>query len=178
MFPLKKRVKLSSIPTENRWGAVRKHDVHTGVDLFAPDGTEVYAIEGGVVIDVSTFTGASIGLKWWCETMSCAVESKDKVILYGELYQPCVEVGETVKEGQVIGLIKTVLLKDKGRPMSMLHIEKYDHGYRGNPEVNYNIWDGWELDKDDNTKAGPKPEHLRNIEEVLEWESEDELDWE
>ena len=171
MFPLKNKIKLSNIPAANRFGAVRRWDVHTGVDLFAPDGTEVYAVEDGVVIDISTFTGPSLGFDFWAETDCCVVEGKLGVILYGELYKPNLKVGDIVKEGQLIGLIKTVLLKDKGKPMSMLHIELYDKGYKGNPDVIYNIWDEWKLN-DDKTNAGPKPKHLKNIEKILDWEKE------
>ncbi len=62
MFPISKKIRLDSIPPENRWGALRKHDYHTGVDLFCPDGSPVYAVEDGIVTDVSPFTGASIGM--------------------------------------------------------------------------------------------------------------------
>ena len=48
-FPLDLTYDLEKIPAANRWGAVRKFDNHTGVDLFCDPGTPVYAIEDGEV---------------------------------------------------------------------------------------------------------------------------------
>lgn len=156
MFPLKNQIKIDDIPLANRFAAKRRYDIHTGVDLFCPDGTEVYAIEDGIVTNVAKFTGASIGMPWWAETWCVLVEGKSGVFLYGELYEPDYVIGDIVFEGSVIGNIKTVLLKDKGLPMSMLHIEWYEPGYRGN-------WDWWYHDQ-------PMPKSLKNIEEILNWE--------
>ena len=43
---------MPDVPIPNHYGAYlqkRKHDVHTGVDLYASDGAAVYAIESGEV---------------------------------------------------------------------------------------------------------------------------------
>lgn len=196
---------IDAIPAANKFGAKRKHDFHTGIDLFAPAGTQVFAIEDGIVTDVSRFTGASIGTPWWNETCCVAVEGASGVILYAELkgYDPTfsrekefanlsdddkikgvplkyhhavkyytpdiiekvstdvskydndikVKVGDSVKEGQLLGYVKPVLMKDKGLPMSMLHIELYETGYRGN-------WDGW-------WKEDEKPAQLKSMETIL-----------
>ena len=153
MFPIKKYYRLEDIPAANRWGAKRKHDYHTGVDLFCPDQEPVFAFEDGIVTDVALFTGEAIGMPWWAETWCLAVEGESGVILYGELYKPVFSKGDKIEEGEFIGKVKTVLLKDKGKPMSMLHIEWYEKGYRGN-------WDGWWSDQD-------KPKDLKNIEELI-----------
>jgi murein DD-endopeptidase MepM/ murein hydrolase activator NlpD len=157
-FPLDSHIDLASIPAPNRWGARRKFDVHTGVDLFAPEGTPVYACEDGEVVDVCTFTGASIGMPWWNETMCVSVKGASGVILYGEI-TPAVENGQMVKESDLIGTIKQVLIKDKGRPMSMLHIEWYEGDYKGKG-FEKNVWEAWELD-------GEKPSKLKNIEKLI-----------
>ena len=154
MFPIKNKIDLESIPPANRWGAIRKFDRHTGVDLACEEGTEVLAFEDGIVTDVYRFTGASIGFPFWAETDCCVVEGKSGIILYGEMFPPIVKIGDSVKEGQVLGTIKTVLLKDKGLPMSMLHIEWYEFGYRGR-------WAEWEL-KEENPPVG-----LKNIEKLI-----------
>ena len=51
---------MPDIPIPNHYGAYlqkRKHDVHTGVDLYAEDGSTVYAVEDGEVVIVKWFTG-------------------------------------------------------------------------------------------------------------------------
>jgi len=154
MFPIKKFYRLEDIPGANRFGAKRRWDFHTGVDLFCNPGTPVYAFEDGVVTDIAPFTGASIGMPWWAETKCVAVEGESGVILYGELEpNPELKIGDSIDEGSLIGNILTVLLKDKGKPMTMLHIEWYEKGYRGN-------WDGWWPDQE-------KPKDLKNIEELI-----------
>ena len=154
MFPINRYYLLEDIPAANRWGAVRKHDTHTGVDLFCPEGEPVYAFEDGEITDIAPFTGASIGMPWWAETECMAVEGKSGVILYGEIIpNPDFRIGDKIKEGALIGNVKTVLLKDKGKPRTMLHIEWYEMGYRGN-------WDGWWPDSG-------KPKDLKNIEELI-----------
>jgi murein DD-endopeptidase MepM/ murein hydrolase activator NlpD len=157
-FPLNRKIYLESIPAPNRFGARRKFDVHTGLDLFAPVGEPVYACEDGVVIDVCTFTGASIGMPWWHETQCVSVKSDSGVILYGEI-DPKVQVGQILEEGALIGTVLQVLTKDKGKPMSMLHIEWYDGNYPGKG-YEKNVWEAWELD-------GEMPAGLKNIEYLL-----------
>lgn len=153
-----KPINISSIstPPHGRFGHARKFDVHTGLDIYCPDGEPVYAIEDGIVTDISHFTGeftTPVPMPWWENTMAIAIEGKSGVILYGEIYEPSLKIGDKVVEGQEIARIKRVLKKDKGLPMSMLHIELYEHGYRGD-------WTVWDLD-------GLKPESLKNIEEIL-----------
>lgn len=157
-FPLNNKIELETIPIPNRFGARRRFDVHTGLDLFAPVGEPVYACEAGVVINVCTFTGASIGMPWWHETQCVSVKGDSGVILYGEI-DPKVQVGQEVEEGALIGTVLQVLTKDKGRPMSMLHIELYEAEYPGKG-FEKNVWEVWELD-------GEKPTRLKNIENLL-----------
>jgi murein DD-endopeptidase MepM/ murein hydrolase activator NlpD len=138
-FPLDKHIELSSIPAANRWGAVRKYDRHTGVDLFCDPGTPVYAIEDGIVTKVAWFTGEIINLPWWENTQAVAVEGKSGVWNYAELTpnEPFIRVGKKIYQGDIIGYVKTVLKKDKGLPMTMLHLELYKKGYRGD-------WVSWQ----------------------------------
>ena len=139
-FPLDLTYDLEKIPAANRWGAVRKFDNHTGVDLFCDPGTPVYAIEDGEVVKVDWFTGAVIDMPWWEETQAVAVEGKSGVWNYAEITpnEPYIKVGKKIRQGDIIGYVKTVLKKDKGLPMTMLHLELYEHGYRGD-------WSMWNL---------------------------------
>lgn len=154
MFPIKKKIELSDIPPANRFGARRRFDVHTGIDLFCNPGDPVFAFEDGEITDICYFTGEIVGMPWWNETMAVAVEGASGVILYGEI-EPIggIAVGQKIKEGETVGNVLTVLRRNKGLPMTMLHIELYRHGYRGE-------WDFWDLN-------GPKPKDLLNIEELI-----------
>lgn len=124
MFPLKNYTWPGK---EGKFGAIRKHDIHTGVDLYCDPGEAVYAIEDGVVVAVENFTGPKAGTPWWNDTQSVLIQSKSGVFCYGEIETRC-WVGQQVFEGDIIGTVLTVLKKDKGKPMTMLHLELYKHG--------------------------------------------------
>ena len=144
---------ISATPLHGRFGARRKHDVHTGFDIYCDEKEPVYAIEDGIVTNVDLFTGEELGFPWWETTWAILIEGKSGVIGYCEIHQPELKIGDKVVEGQQIANIKRVLKVDKGLPMTMLHIELYKHGYRGN-------WEIWNLD-------GEKPDNLLNIEDIL-----------
>jgi murein DD-endopeptidase MepM/ murein hydrolase activator NlpD len=135
------------------FGAVRKHDIHTGVDLYCDNETLVFAIEDGIVVNIENFTGASAGSPWWNETNSILIEGESGVILYGEL-KPLRAIGETIKKGELIGFVVPVLKKDKGvNPTTMLHMELYKHG------TTESVW--WKLGEE-------KPDNLLNITPILQ----------
>ena len=136
------------------FGAVRKYDIHTGIDLYTEDGANVYAIRSGVVVRIEDFTGPKAGSDWWEDTKAILVEDSEGVILYGEL-EPVsgLDVGDVVRPGELIGHVKRVLKVDKGKnPTSMLHLEYYTRGTR------HSVW--WKKDE-------PMPENLRNPMELL-----------
>ena len=109
------------------FGAVRKHDIHTGIDLYCEMNESVYVIQSGVVKAVEIFTGPRAGFPWWNETFVVVVEHEDgSAFAYGEL-APCVKAGDIVLEGDIVGWAIPVLKKDKGRPMVMVHLERYSY---------------------------------------------------
>lgn len=123
---------------------VRKNHIHEGIDLYCPEHTEVLAVENGIVSKVVDFTGGKTNSPWWEDTMAIFITGASGVIVYGELI-PTVKENDIVKIGQPIGNIKRVLKKDKGRPMSMLHLELRDKNYI----ESYDLFD-WQLQQ-------PKP---------------------
>lgn len=133
-------------PVHGRFGAVRKHDIHTGIDLYAPVGTPVFAVRKGTVVAIEDFTGPKAGSPWWLDTQAVMIEDKTHVLLYGEI-ETNLEVGMKIEEGQFVGLVKRVLRNDKGLPTSMLHFEAYAWGTRKSVV--------WELDS-------PRPPSLYN----------------
>lgn len=120
------------IPTGQHVGAFgvgRRFHVHEGVDLYAPLHATVVAMEDGVVVHIGPFTGPSAGSPHWHDTDMVMVEGKSGVIGYGEIKpRPDLKVGDTVYAREEVGRVIPVLKNDKGRPMTMLHLELYEHG--------------------------------------------------
>lgn len=132
----------ASLPDKpGQFGTVRKHDIHTGVDLYTYPGMPVLAVEDGVVVGIEIFTGPRAESPWWNETEAILVEGASGVVCYGELaVQKGLEIGSQITQEQCLGCVKPVLKKDKGRPRTMLHFELYKHGtkktvwwHRGQP---------------------------------------------
>ena len=116
---------LPSLESENCFGAKRKHDFHTGVDLFCNEDEPVYSMYDGIVTSVIEFTGFSES-PWWEDTHAIMIYHPEiqKTFLYGEV-STNLKAGKVIKQGQLIANVKRVLKKDKGKPMTMLHIECY-----------------------------------------------------
>jgi hypothetical protein len=89
------------------------------------------AVEEGIVVALIGFTGAIAypPSPWWQDTWAALVEGPTGVVVYGEI-TPTVGVGNKVHAGQEIGRVSKVLKVDKGRPMSMLHLELHQPGTR------------------------------------------------
>jgi len=126
---------------DGQFGAVRKHDIHTGIDLYTYPGMPVLAVEEGEVVAIENFTGPKADSPWWEDTQAVFVEGASGVVCYGELTPlRSVRVGDQVKQGTCLGCVKRVLRRNKGRPMTMLHLELYRPGTRES------VW--WHLGKD------------------------------
>jgi murein DD-endopeptidase MepM/ murein hydrolase activator NlpD len=151
-WPLARRVHpLPSHESGGAFGAVRRHDVHTGVDLYADPGDAVFTVEAGVVVAIEDFTGPRAGSPWWHDTRAVLVEGASGVVLYGEL-EAEVEVGQRLARGARVGRVVTVLKRDKGLPTTMLHLELYEARTRAS------VW--WRHDE-------MKPDALRDPTEAL-----------
>lgn len=106
--------------------AERRFHIHKGVDLYGAQGEAVYAVEDSTVILCTIFTGPEVGSPWWNTTKALMCIGASGAVVYGEIEpDPSIYIGKRVKRGERIGAIETVLLIDKGRPMSMLHFEFY-----------------------------------------------------
>jgi hypothetical protein len=134
------------------FGHQRRFHIHQGIDLYVPEGTPIVAVEDGEVVAIEAFTGphANPPTPWWNDTWTVLVEGETGVVGYGEII-PVVEVGTALLAGDIVGHVTPVLRKDKGRPMSMLHLELYRHGVRKTAD--------W--------FEGPVPEELRDPTEFL-----------
>jgi len=150
---------MPDIPVPNHYGAFgvkRRHDVHRGVDLYCEVGSTVCAIESGTVVHVDPhFTGPEDDTPWWNPTEAVYIEGDTGCFCYGEIrITRCAGVlddekreqlkdeeffkelpfffkeGDEVKAGDGLGTVLQVLKEDKGKPMSMLHMELHRHGYK------------------------------------------------
>ena len=113
------------------FGSVRKHDIHTGIDIYCDDGSYVFAIEEGRVVALEKFTGEHADSPWWNNTWALLVEGKSGVIVYGEIIPRwhITTPGMYIGHGEMIGQVKRVLKEDKGvTPTSMLHFELLKSG--------------------------------------------------
>ena len=118
-------------PHPGAFGVKRQHHIHEGVDLYCAAGTPVMAVEDGMVVARQHFTGEKAQSPWWRDTEALLIEGVSGVVVYGEIAPyPHVTVGQNVKAGQEVGTVLQVLKEDKGRPMSMLHLELHRHGAR------------------------------------------------
>ena len=148
------------------FGAIRKFDIHEGVDIYTHADAPVYAVEDGVVTATYVFTGKKAECEWWNETWCIKVEGKSGVVTYGELKKPRIDIsiGTKVKAGDAIGQVTPVLKPEKYRPdirnhsVAMLHIELRTETCH---------LDGWKLDGErDKRLLDPTP-YLKSKDLIL-----------
>jgi hypothetical protein len=145
-LPQQRKRMLPELWTPAAFGAVRKYDVHTGVDLYCRFNEPVCAVEAGTVVGIEHFTGPYVDSPWWLDTWAVLVEGPSGVICYGELEQKMsIEVGMVLHQDDFVGLVARVLPAKKGRHSTMLHLELYKPGTRKT------VW--WHLGK-------PQPKQL------------------
>jgi hypothetical protein len=124
----------TAVPLPNHpgaFGVTRTFHVHEGVDLYCVHDEPVVAMEAGRVVAIIPFTGTHAGSPWWLDTFAVLVEGVHGVLNYGEIApDPSLRIDSLVTPGEQLGRVIPVLRRDKGRPRSMLHLERYEHGTR------------------------------------------------
>ncbi len=109
---------------------------HCGVDLYAPENTEVLSIEEGIVSETGLMTSPEI-LPYWNPTYYVIIKNTSGMFCkYGELAECTVKKGDKAGSGQFIGRVEMVLncvkinesspsyiRKLKNKNPSMLHFE-------------------------------------------------------
>jgi murein DD-endopeptidase MepM/ murein hydrolase activator NlpD len=125
-FPLPTKVDTYKTNWSCRFGAPRNNGrKHGGVDLAAAAGTDVYAIDDGLVVE------AAGGFDQY-GTSVVSIQHGDVyddnycVVRYGEVGPPLVKAGDTVTKGQLIAKVG----KQPGG--TQLHLEMYG-GYEDGP---------------------------------------------
>ena len=143
------------------FGSIRKYDIHTGVDIYCEEGTIINAVEEGEVIDVGIFTGNKVDSPWWNETEYIVIKGRSGYVLYGEIGDIKLSIGDHVISDEILGIVRPVLPKEKIREdirnhnNFMLHMELYKE-YLGKPII-------WNLGENkDKNLIDPTP-YLMNI---------------
>lgn len=139
------------ISSEGKFGAIRKHDIHTGVDLYTRENAPVNAMESGEVVAIEDFTGPPES-PWWLPTQAILVEGESGVLVYGEV-APKVAVGDRVEVGQEIANVIPVLKPDAERPKILGHSRFMLHMELHVPGTRATSW--WKRNE-------PQPESLRD----------------
>ncbi len=140
----------------------RNDRVHCGIDIYARRGTKVYAIEQGLVTQVSIYTSPDV-ISYWLETYQIIIKADSGLFYrYAEVEKSIVSSGKRVHEGEIIGFVGQVLnpllisddspkyiqqLKNKGR-VSMLHLEIYSREPACSEEYLGGNWFGKEIPKE------------------------------
>lgn len=115
------------------FGSVRKHDIHTGIDIYVPNNSKVFPIKNGYVVNIEWFTGtkSSPPTPWWNDTKAIWIqtEAEKEVFVYGEIeVNETIKIGTKVSTNDYIGTIAQVLKTNKGiNPTTMLHLELYSN---------------------------------------------------
>ncbi len=112
---------------------------HCGLDIYAPKGSKVLAIQNGKVIDVGVFTTSEENA-YWNKSYFIIIKTPQNVIYkYAELGEVVVHIGDFVAAGEQIGCIGDVLNPEevnhttpyyiheliRENKISMLHLEAY-----------------------------------------------------
>lgn len=71
---------------------------HTGIDLAMPEGTELYSPVDGVVKNIVDYGNKNLGKGIFIET------NDNQTVIMGHLSDFKVEVGDVVKEGQIVAI--------------------------------------------------------------------------
>lgn len=131
-----------NIPNNNSPGSFwenRGDRYHCGVDIYAPLGSDVIAVENGEVFDVGLFTSPLL-LPHWNTTYYILIKNITGYICkYAELRDVNINVADQINSGQLIGHVGQVLKRQsitqespayikellKKNNLSMLHFELF-----------------------------------------------------
>ncbi|MFP4527359.1 MAG: M23 family metallopeptidase [Candidatus Kapaibacterium sp.] len=133
---------IKNLPGHERAGAFwenRGDRRHCGVDIYAPPGEPVFAVNDGVCIETGLFTSPELN-PYWNQTYFVIIQTADgHFVKYAEMRDIYISAGERIRSGDRIGEVGRVInpdAVDKSAPeyirrlafedqSSMLHLEVY-----------------------------------------------------
>jgi murein DD-endopeptidase MepM/ murein hydrolase activator NlpD len=97
---------------------------HCGVDIFAPAGSRVVAVEPGVILSTTITTSPDLE-RYWNRTFALVVSTDSGLYCrYAELADLEVGEGDTVKEGMLIGHVGAVINPARVDGCAPLYIQR------------------------------------------------------
>jgi murein DD-endopeptidase MepM/ murein hydrolase activator NlpD len=134
-------LKKTQVPQKGEAGSFwenRGDRYHCGVDLYAPENTEVVSVERGIVAETGLMTSPEI-LPYWNPTYYVIIEqSKGLFCKYGELAGFTVKKGDEIEPGDLIGRVGMVLNSKKIDGSCPLYIQKLKNK---NPSMlHFEVW--------------------------------------
>jgi murein DD-endopeptidase MepM/ murein hydrolase activator NlpD len=144
---------------------------HCGVDLYAPENTEVVSVERGIVAETGLMTSPEI-LPYWNPTYYVIIEqSKGLFCKYGELASFTVKKGNEIEPEQLIGHVGMVLNSEKIDGSCPLYIKKLKN--KNLSMLHFELWENEPITIHRNYLGGnwfaeEKPENLMDPTEYLE----------
>lgn len=144
---------------------------HCGVDLYAPENTEVFSIEGGTISEIGLMTSPEI-LPYWNPTYYVIIEHRRGLFCkYSELARFTVKKGDEIESGNLIGYVGMVLNPSKIGKACPIYIQKLK---KKNPSMlHFEVWENKPIATHRNYLGGnwfarEKPENLMDPTGYLE----------
>jgi murein DD-endopeptidase MepM/ murein hydrolase activator NlpD len=100
---------------------------HTGIDIYAPEGSKVLSVDEGKVIETGEFTSPKI-IPYWNKTYYILIKNKNGLFYkYAELSDIVVTKETIVKTDELIGHIGLVLNTDQITLRSPQYIQRLNN---------------------------------------------------
>ncbi len=137
---------------------------HCGVDIYAPEGSDVLSIERGVVLEVGIFSTKKKN-PYWNRTYYVIIKNESKILCkYAELGEVIVKPNDKVSAGQLIGKVGLILNSAKITEESPHYIQDL----KNKPSMlHFELWEKKVIQNDRNYSGGnwfqeKKPKNLKN----------------
>jgi hypothetical protein len=122
------------------FGARRKYNLHTGIDLFCEHMQPVASVEAGTIISLKDFSKRKNKSPWLNRTRVILIEGKTGVSAYCNVIErKGLKVGDEVRSGEIIGNVVRLNKKKRRKDVCMLHLELYAKGTRKRVTWSYNF---------------------------------------
>lgn len=136
-----KKTTVGRIPQKGEAGSFwedRGNRYHCGIDLYAPENTEVLSIEEGIVSETGLMTSPET-LPYWNPTYYVIIKNISGTFCkYGELAECTVKKGNQVGSGQLIGYVGMVLNCEKIDESSPFYIRKLKN--KNSSMLHFELW--------------------------------------